>query len=472
MKHYPRKPDARLISLVGRFENMSQSKEQFRFKKSELLLLADYYEFEKFPDKALEVLDFGITQFQKSPDLQLRKTRLLIYNRNFQYVSDLLNKSKALWLKPSQVDLLRVELLIAQDKIKEAHSVLTTLKFRYKKTRRILSDIFYLEALVYEKMNRFDLSFEALSEVLWINNEHQDALGKLWMITELSKRTKDGIALNNYLLQKEHYSAITWFNLGHAYYSEFEYAKAAEAFEFSLTINDDFESAYLDLGEVFMLLGRYKDAAKYLQLAVEKFQINELEVYLLYAESLIKCGEKRRARKILLEGQLLDPFDPDLLYLIGETYRLEGNYESAIQQYHKVLKIDELRDNVHQGLARVYFEMFDFEKAEAHFECAVDYNPTQSDYRIELASLYFNIGELESAEQTLVDAVEEIPDVKLQYYYAAVLMLMNKDQESLDILNEALKEDFQLHEEIFFFAPELEEHPKILAIIKYYQAEQ
>lgn len=472
MKHYPHQPDNRLNMLVGKFDNLSQNQENCTLTKSELLLLTDHFEFEKFPDRALDVINYGISKFKKSPELLVKKTRLFIYNFGKKEAIRFLNQSLDSCLKPFQVDLLRLEILISQGQIEKSLSVIPALKFKYKNTGNILSEVFYHEALAYERIDHFDKSFQALSEVLWVNPNHQDAMGKIWMTTELSKKSKEGIILNKFLLKKEHYSAISWFNIAHAYYSEREYEKAIEAFEFCIIINEDFETAYLDLGEVCMLLGMFQKATQYLKIAFERFEINEMKRIIQFAESLIMSGEFRIAREPLQTGLLIDDADPDLLFLLAETYRLEGKYALAIQNYELALEMDYGRDDIHKSLGKTYFRMAEFEKAKIHFEIAILNDPYHSGYRSELASFYLNIGEVEKCEKLLAESVEELPDVQLVYHHAAILISMGNEKDGLVIFGKALKEDFSLRNEIYEFAPELVGHPKVEAIINYYKGEQ
>ena len=472
MKHYPQQPDDRLEILVGRYEKMSQNQEDCTFTKSELILLADHFEFERFPDQALDVFNFGISKFKNSPELVVKKTRLLIYNFGKKEAIRFLNESVDSCLKPYQVDLLRLEILIAQGQVEKALSVISALKFKYKKTGNILSEVYYHEALAYESIDHFEKSFDSLSEVLLVNPNHQEAMGKIWMTTELSKKSKEGIILNKFLLKKEHYSAIAWFNIAHAYYSEGEYEKAIEAFEFCIIIDEDFETAYLDIGEVSMLLGMYQKATQNQKIAFEKFEIVEMMRILQFSECLIKSGEFRAAREPLQTGLLIDPSDPDLLNFLGETYRLDKKYTLAIQNYELALEEDYHRDDIHRNLANTYFKLAEFPKVQSHFEVAIELAPFHFGYRSELASFYLNIGEIEKCEKLLSDSITELPEVELVYHHAAILISMGREKEGLEVFGDALQENFSLRNEIYEFAPELIGHPKVEAIIEYYKGEQ
>jgi len=360
-------------------------------------------------------------------------------------------------------------ILIVQQKFDDALSVIASLKLRYNKSINVLSDLYYFESIVYDKLKKFNLAFDALTEALWINPAHQEAKGKIWVATELSKKYKQSISLNYFLLKRDHYSAITWFNLAHAYYSEGKYKKAIEAFDFCKIINEDFISAYLDVAEVCMILGLYQKAGQNLKIAIEKFELNELEIFIQYGESLFKLGESRLAREVFLKGMEIDPLDPDLLYLIGETFRVENNFCDAVSNYELALEIDAERDDVYRNLGRINFLMGEFDSAKENFEKAINLNPAESEYRSELASYYLNIGELWDAEIVLAEARKEIENVKLDYHYGAILILLDKEKMALEVFANALQTDFNHYSEIFEFAPELENNPQVDSIINYYK---
>ncbi|MEM6964632.1 MAG: tetratricopeptide repeat protein [Bacteroidota bacterium] len=471
MKHYPYE---RLEALVRRYENQLQDQAKPLFKKSELLLLADYFEFERFLSKALEVVDYGIEQFDNSSELQVRKTRLLIYNAHLDQAMELLERKKTKGLNPSQRSLLHVEILIVQKKFSEAHALITALKRQYGKTRKILSDVFFLESLLYDKAGDFERSFFALETTLGINPNHQEAKGKLWMTMELSKKFKPGIILGEYLIQQDHYSCISWFNLAHAYYANFEYQKAREAFGFCIAINEDFESAYIDMAEVSLLLLMFREAADHLKVVVEKFKIKEQDILLDYGRALLKSGESRAARSVLEECKtLIDPFDPDVLFWLGETYQVERKWAAAIELYLSVLDFDSCWGEAHSSLGKCYFALAEFELAEKHFREAIDISPDNLDTYVELASYFLNIGELAQCEQTLIQASEGVDHhVRLNYYQAAILMLRGKENQALELMKDALQTDFSSHEEVYELAPELVGNKKIEDIINYYAGEQ
>lgn len=468
MKHYVRH-NKRLKSLVGKFEKLPQGDNVFDFTMSEALLISDYYENEKLPDLALEVLDLSIEHFNRPSKFQIKKTRLLIYHYKHQVALDLLDDKKIKGLNPSQVKLLRLEILISQGKMDKAFSLIHTLKTEYRKTRKILSDIYYMESLAYDKVYDYKRSFSSLNKSLCISPNHPNALGKIWITTELSRESKQSIKLHEYLIEHNHYSSLKWFNLGHAYYSEAMYEKALEAFEFAIIINEDFESAYLDLADVALQLRLYKKAKEHLEVVYNNFNIKELEVAIPYAECLLECDEEEKALEILNECIADIDEDPQVFYLLGEAYRRIGKVDNAIQNYNRAINIGLDRDDAFYEMGLLFADTFDYFKAEECFKEAIDLNEHFDAYRSSLASMYFNIGELIIAESVLSKALQDIPSVKLEYHYGALLYANGKTERGLATLAKALENNFELHLEIFEFVRELEIDDSIIALIEYYR---
>jgi len=471
MKHYQEKLNLQLDCLIQRFLELSQNQEYCAFTKDELISLVDYYEYENLTENALEVIEYGIKFFKNSPSFKIRKTRIFLYHYHFQLAMEVLDKKQSKSLSPSQRKMLELEILIVKKEFDEAIVLVEQLKRDYSRTRKILSNVFYLESSIYERLNIFDRSFECLSEALWINYTHKEALGKIWMITELSKNWNESVLLHEALLKKEHYSALTWFNLGHAYYGSNEYDKAIEAFNWCITIDEDSETAYVDLAEVLEIQGQYLEAANFLNFALSKFTTVEVDIYFRCGECYVRAEKYDEAIKVLKKG--LEVFDdPDLWFWLGEAYRMQNKFHKVIEFYNNALAISDFRDDIHKSLGVSYFYLGEYEKAEEHLEKAIEFAPHDPSYRTVLASIQLNINELERVEEILLDAVEEIPCVSLQYQLAAILILNGKRKNGIKTLEEALKEEPSLIEEFFNFAPELDkEDDDIDHMIKYYYPE-
>ena len=471
MKHYLQNDSVIGIKkLIYRYEHCLENEYFETFCEQDFLDIAEYYNQEKFHKAAIRTIEIGIASFPKSRDLKKSQIRLLIKYDHPKLAQELMQKKEGTPLTASDYELLRAEDMISKGDYSEALIKLAFLKKKYQQPK-VRSDIFVLESLVYEKQRKFDLVFKAITEALYYSPTHENALLRMLFCIEFTKKHKESIKIHQQLLQKEHYSALTWYNLGHSFYHEFMYEEAIEAFEFANIIDSRLDAALYFCGELYMLRGIYTKAIECFDKMLDQFEVTKPEVYLNLATCHLYTGNTELSLVYLKFAWTLDE-DPQILYLMAEAYRLQKKYKEAFEKYYEVLEIDHTREDVHIQLATLYFERFEFEKSRFHFEIALEQAPEMSDYWIKYASLFVNIGELQKAEIILNEAKEFNYCPKILFCQAACLMKLDKKKLGLSILEEALKLDINQQEIIFEFVDDLEEDVSINAILKYYNGEK
>ena len=77
MKH-PYNKQQLLRDLVFRYELLSQKERPDGFDEKAFLDLANFYEMEHSPEKALEIVNHGLSHFDSSADLHMCKAKLLL----------------------------------------------------------------------------------------------------------------------------------------------------------------------------------------------------------------------------------------------------------------------------------------------------------------------------------------------------------------------------------------------------------
>ena len=90
-------------------------------------------------------------------------------------------------------------------------------------------------------MEDYNKMFESLQNALVADLNCEEALERIWLCTELANKYKESAVLHNQILDKNAYSYLAWYNLGHAYNGLKMNKEAIEAFEFSYVIRENFE---------------------------------------------------------------------------------------------------------------------------------------------------------------------------------------------------------------------------------------
>ena len=466
MKHYLQNNSNGIRKLVQKYELCKENERFENFEEQDFLIIAAHYNQERFPKEAILTIKRGIATYPKSRNLKTQQIRLLIDQRDPSLALAVLQHDANQTLTPADMDLLTVESMIRSKKYETALSKLAWMKKKYHlpKTR---SDIFVLEGLIYEKLQQFDLVFKAINEALYYSPTHEAALERMIFCVEFTKKHKESIRYHKQLLKKEHYSALTWYNLGISLYHEFLYEEAIEAFEFAFVINSDLDPAYYYCAEVYMLQGIYTKAIEIYDEMLDRFHVTKPEVYINLAECHIKTGNPNLALGYLKFASILDE-DAQISFLMAEAYKNMKKDDKAFRHYFEALKIDETREDVHIQLAILYFERCEFEQASYHFEIAVNLAPEMSFHWIKYASLFINIGEIKKAEAVLSEGLEHNYCPQILFCQGACLMLLGKKKAGISLIDEALNLDINQQDIIFEFAGELRNNKSIQAVLRYY----
>lgn len=108
-----------------------------------------------------------------------------------------------------------------------------------------------------------------------------------------------------------------------------------------------------------------------------------------------------------------DPLSPEEHINLGVAYERKGEFEAAIKEYEAAAKKNPL---AYLYLGNVYFDIKDYEKAEAYYKRSIEENPQNSDAYNNLAWLYYTTGKnLEEAERLALKAIELNPSKSAIY---------------------------------------------------------
>ncbi len=240
---------------------------------------------------------------------------------------------------------------------------------------------------------------------------------------------------------------------------------------------------YSTLAEVYENAGRWRDAAKAYQGAVEDAPTNG-SLRSQWATALLRAGDAQRAREVLEEGSTGSGRNLRALYLLAEAQRrtkdlvaaeitarrlmsldpkgLTGSLELALvyrdqKDYSKIVALlepivtarfrtadagemsDETFRNVYFDLARAYEDLKQYDKAIGVLTQARTLSPTDPSVAIRLARSQANAGKGDNAVATLQGAVSKFPDEpSLQLELASMLERQKKYGDSEAIFRRIL----------------------------------
>jgi serine/threonine-protein kinase len=199
-------------------------------------------------------------------------------------------------------------------------------------------------------------------------------------------------------------------------YDESDLDAAMKAFHEALGLDPTFAAAHAALGRCYVHQTQgwaepesYYLAERSLRAALELDPtLIEARLFLVHVD--LHHGDKERARRIVADLLRQAPNDPDVLFVAGMVYRLDGLYEKALAVYDRLSSINP-RDVVIVAFNRARILSFQqrYEEAVAELERARAVEPDHPLVKTFLAHVLFNVGRLDEAQELIEDVLRLHP---------------------------------------------------------------
>jgi len=335
----------------------------------------------------------------------------------------------------------------------------------------LASELYYLKAQVFEAKRKYLRMFYSLRKAVMANPKNEAALKKLWLSVELSGCFEESVTLHNAVIDENPYSAIAWYNLGHAYLKLEDYCNAEEAFEYAFLNDKNFQEAYRDCAEVRVRMKDYEraldcyedmlvlfkaDSALFINIGYCYEQMGKLDLALVCYEKSFKFSYLndwayfRKGYCLLQRGQITAA-----IICLEEANRIQKNKELYMN-----------------ALAEAYYLNGEEERAEDLFYKATGAAPDICTYWINYARFLLLKGKAKEAYDLMKEAEIYAVGVELLYCKAACLFLAGKRKKGFGALEIALRENDNRHYSLFDLCPSLKEDIDILVAISTFRTKE
>ena len=464
-----------LNDLVSEYEAMSQKGTVGFYEESVFSSIIDYYHEEKNYESALSVVETALAQHTFSSFLYYKKAELLsiYWHRDPVILEDaLIAIETATSLSPSdlRIKLLQAELLGCKGDYPDAFNLLDDIRTEMLLTLSDLevADVYYCESLLHEQLQQYDLAFDALKEALLLNTRQEKALKKIWICVERSQKYKESISLFQSILDKDVDCYLAWYYLGHVYHYFGQFEEAIDAYEYAFITNKDFEWAYRDCAAICLETKDYRKALDCYEEAL-KFVDPDVDLLLHIGQCYQYLGNLTAAHHFYRRACILDDYNDEVFFHLGQCMEQQQNWAKAIYYYGRAIDLDDRREEYFAALGAVYYNLEKFEDAFHCFDTATELAPEQSIFWVQFAAFLYTLTYYEEAIEVLDDAEHHAVGEDLLYFRVVCLYKLGKTKEAIDVLAEALVENFAMHVMIYDYAPELRTNPAFQAPINYFQ---
>ena len=198
------------------------------------------------------------------------------------------------------------------------------------------------------------------------------------------------------------------YNLGQVHLRTAEYAKAQVLLNRALKIRPESVDAMYLLAQAYTDQSRPLDALDLLVRA-HKLAPQNTDVIFLMARVSMSQNYYEDAIPLLELGLQIAPGRADLLASLGQSYFMAGKVEKAIEQFKKLLEIDNsARSYAFLGLS--YRNLGRFDEAKQYFQQGLKIDPHNATCLFNLGFIAERQGEAEQAENLFQQALKTNPD--------------------------------------------------------------
>jgi tetratricopeptide (TPR) repeat protein len=163
-------------------------------------------------------------------------------------------------------------------------------------------------------------------------------------------------------------------------------------------------------------------------------------IYSRAADTYVQINEFAEAIPLYLKALDLNKASADDRYKLAQSFLKTGRRDDAIRTLEETLKVNPLRFEVYEFLARLYEDSGNADRALSNYQQALLLAPNQPENYLHAAEAQLQLKRYDDAIRTLEDARRRFPIPQITYSLAIALSTAKRHSEALPIYESALQE--------------------------------
>ncbi|MBN2545033.1 MAG: tetratricopeptide repeat protein [Spirochaetes bacterium] len=221
------------------------------------------------------------------------------------------------------------------------------------------------------------------------------------------------LAIKHYkkAIELEPVNYIAYTNLGAIYNNLGQSENAVKILKKGLEIYPDLPVLNYYLGLTYHNINILDSALFYYNIAI-KNQKDYIDAYINSAEILISQKKYDEALKYLSQAFTINPNMPAVSIMLGDLYFADGNYEKAETFYNKNFENQPDKNSIRYKLGVLFTEKKEYKRAIDVLNIVLDNDFTNANVHLQLAKIYYQIGDKKNYEKYLNNALKIDPNIK------------------------------------------------------------
>ncbi|MFH1413459.1 MAG: tetratricopeptide repeat protein [Candidatus Omnitrophota bacterium] len=263
------------------------------------------------------------------------------------------------------------------------------------------------------------------------------------------------------------------YGLAYFYFAQQDYDQAQKQLKEAINLDSKFWLAHKLLGDTYFQKGLFEEAI-FEYTSTLAFNYNDAKVYNDLGLALVQLGRYGEAARYLEKAVELDSDNLNIQYSLASVYRDMKAPDKAIAEYEKIIRFRPDFPHIYIDLGDIYLNKKKERLAQEMYKREIEYaqkallgNPNDPFILNNLAYALNGIGKIDQAKEIIGKVLAKEPNYGKAYItlsqiygkmgkYNEAIDALNKSKESYATVNfldrdiDRLREELQLHKEVLF----------------------
>jgi tetratricopeptide (TPR) repeat protein len=413
---------------------------------------------------AKKAVKLGLEQHPSSVILKLLKVELLVFEDKLQKASSLISELEA--VEPNNEDLLIQKATILSKNNKHLEAIHTFKQVLPNTDEKI--DIWSMIGMEYLYLDDFENARLNFANCIDVDYEDYSSLYNVVYCFDMENNHEEAIVFLKAYIETNPYCEVAWHQLGRQFFVLKQYKEALRAFDYAVIIDEEFIGGYLEKAKTLEELEQYEEAIQNYLITLELDDPTAF-VYVRTGECYQKLGNLETAISYYKKAVHEDPLlDKGWLFLTN-LYQEDGQYQKALSYLAKAIQIDDNNTVYWRKYAEINLKLNFYEEAvKAYYKC-LELTDDSLEVYVGLADVLLFLGEFTDALKIMVKAKNSYKQfAEIEYRLCGLFMLDDKEKYSLLHLKNGLAIDAEYKEIVKELYPTVFENEKVQTIIQNY----
>jgi len=453
--------------VIRRYEEMIRLNKVFFFDVGEFEMIINYFLDKDKYDNAEKAITYCERQHPSATLIQLKKAE--IYIEQGEALKALNLCRKLIKLEPSNYELLVLlgNSYMLLGNIDSANTYFEkAIEFAFENTEDIAYNIGY----AYEKLTRYDLAVKYYLIALENNKTEKAYVFDLAFCLEQLKRFEESEAFYKKYIDLDPLSDSAWYNLGVVLNKQNKDKDAMEAYEYAIAINQTNSSAIFNLANTLANNGKEAEAIELYKEFVE-LEPDSVPGNYYIGDCFLKDGELDKAKKYFRICTELESEYSDAYYGLSMVEYLRKNYVDSLTLLEDALKYNNECSEYWSLLGDLNVKFNYLDLAETSYKKALSLDPEDEKLISNYINLLLDQEKQNEALNIILKTKKKLgSNSKFQFKAATVYFLMGEKQTAMEFLLKAVQSDPRGISELYHKFPQAKFDEDVKELLRIYQA--